>query len=323
MIDDMPDDVTFYTVDTIASMPKDEPKPLELYLLSHADNLPEFIDNKPEGALSVMESMRCLRDEVRTFLLGIREAIADLDASGADVIRMCDAGTGAVPILAIYAALCSEKVQCDALELNPNATQIAKEIVKKFGLQDRVHVRQTDATSFQPEEPLDFLVSETMHSGLTAEPIVQILSNLHPHVKTEGITLPSRVNVQASLVSLEDYAKGRFVRIYGDMHPVTDQDWQEVTAYKPGDDLEEIAFTLPTTGKPKGNYMVGITSSVDIGTQHLAPYQSLITIPQYLREPNADPRIFALTGDESQAPISVQYRPGELLRATITKSVKN
>ena len=250
MIDDMPDDVTVYTMDTLARMPKDEPKPLELYLLSHARTLPDFTDGKPEGALSVMESMRCLRDEVRTkkFLLGIREAIANLDASGVDVIRMCNAGTGAIPILAIYAALCSDKVKCDALELNPNAAQIAHEVVKEFGLQDRIHVRQADATKFEPDEPLDFLVSETMHSGLTAEPIVQILSNLQPHVKDSGITLPSRVNIQASLVSLADYASpnGKFVKIYGDMHPLTDQDWQEVASYSPGDNLDEISITIPT-----------------------------------------------------------------------------
>ena len=177
LIDDMPDDVTIFTMNTLDRMPKEEPKPLQLYLLSHARALPEFADSKPDGALSVMESMCCLRDEIRTkkFLLGVREAIADLDASGTDVIRMCDAGTGAIPILAIYAALCSDKVRCDALELNPNAARIAQEVVREFGLQDRIQVRQTDATKFQPEEPLDFLISETMHSGLTAEPIVQIL----------------------------------------------------------------------------------------------------------------------------------------------------
>jgi len=317
MIEDMPDDVTVYTMDTIARIPKDEPKPLELYLLSHAHSLPEFTDSKPEGALSVMESMRCLRDEVRTkkFLLGIKEAIEGLDASGVDVIRMCDAGTGAIPILAIYAALCSDKVQCDALELNPNAARIAQEVVREFGLEDRIHVRQADATEFQPEEPLDFLVSETMHSGLTAEPIVQILSNLQPHVKDTGITLPSRINVQASLVSLKDYASPNvgFVKIYGDMHPVTEQDWQEVASYSPGDNLDEIAFALPTEDKPQGDYMVGITSTVDVGTQHIAPLQSLITMPQYVRDTKSDPRIFTLTGNQSQEPIRVQYKPGETL----------
>jgi len=316
LIDDMPDDVTIFTMNTLDRMPKEEPKPLQLYLLSHARALPEFADSKPDGALSVMESMCCLRDEIRTkkFLLGVREAIADLDASGTDVIRMCDAGTGAIPILAIYAALCSDKVRCDALELNPNAARIAQEVVREFGLQDRIQVRQTDATKFQPEEPLDFLISETMHSGLTAEPIVQILSNLQPYVKDNGITLPNRVTVQASLVSLADYTSPNvgFVKIYGDMHHVTGQEWQEVASYKPGDNLDEIAFTLPTGDKPQGNHMVGITSTVDVGSQHIAPYQSLITMPQYLIDTKSGPQIFTI-GHDSRETIHVQYKPGDML----------
>jgi precorrin-6B methylase 2 len=330
MIDDMPDDVTIFTMNTLDRVPKDEPKPLELYLLSHARALPEFADSKPgwltyaeasdrlgNGALSVMESMRCLRDEIRTkkFLLGIREAIADLDASGADVIRMCDAGTGAIPILAIYAALCSDKVRCDALELNPNAARIAREVVRECGLQDRIQVRQTDATKFQPEEPLDFLISETMHSGLTAEPIVQILSNLQPYVKDNGMTLPNRVTVQASLVSLADYTSLNvgFVKIYGDRHHVvTEQEWQEVASYKPGDNLEEIGFTLSTGDKPQGKHMVGITSTVDVGSQHIAPYQSLITMPQYVLDTKSDPQIFTI-GHDSRETIYVQYKPGDML----------
>ena len=315
MIGDMPDDVTIFTMNTLGRMPKVGPKPVELYLLSHASSLPEFAD-KQNGGLSVRESIRCIRDEIRTkkFLLGIREAIAKLDSFGTDLIRMCDAGTGAIPVLAIYAALCSDKIRCDALELNSNAARIAREIVRECGLQDRIQVIQTDATKFQPDEPLDFLISETMHSGLTAEPIVQIISNLQPYVRDGGVTLPNRVNVYASLVAVADYTSHNvgLVRIYGDIYHVTGQKWQEVASYKPGDNLDEIAFTLSTEDKPKGDYMVGITSTVDVGSHHIARYQSLITMPQYLRDIKSALQIFTVGHDLWEA-IDVQYKPGDML----------
>lgn len=48
--------------------------------------------------------------------------------------------------------------------------------------------------------------------------------------------------------------------------------------YKPGEDLGEISFELPK-GKRQGRYLAFVTSEVDIGSQHLSPYQSLITVP--------------------------------------------
>lgn len=316
MIDAMPDNVTVYEDMAPHLMYKNEPSPLELYLLSKVRTMPEMSEEKTERALSVMDSIYSLRDQVRTkkFLLGIRDAVENLDSPRTTTINMCDAGAGALPILAIYAALCSDKVRCSALELNPNSARIAREVVAGFGLSDRITVIEADATSFQPDQPLDFLVSETMHSGLTKEPMVQILSNLQQYVKEDGTILPSGVKIQAGLVSYENYRNPRrFVNIMEAEHQVHDPNWQEVLNYKSGEDLKEINFTLPLGTVPNGNYLLAIGSTVDVGSQHLALHQSLITMPQYLHEGNGELQIFSLKGERSQSGINVKYKPGDTL----------
>lgn len=316
MVGAIPDEVTVYTLDNLQLMPKNEPSRLELYFMSR---LPGLIglerDDRPEGGLSVMESVLCLRDQVRTkrFLQGIAEAVGQLETSAEGAIEVCDAGTGALPVLSIYAALCSDRVQCTALELNPNSAAIARQVVGAFGLQDRIAIVEADATKFVPEKPLDLLVSETMHSGLTQEPIVQILSNLQPHVKDGGLTLPSNIKVKAALVGVEDWAKpGKFVKIYGDQHIVFDADWQEVANYNPGDLLEQIEFGISTEGVAHRSHLLFVTTDVEIGSGQLDTYQSLITMPQCARDANGNEEVFTIRPG-SQTGIFTSYKPGQKL----------
>lgn len=316
MIEETPDDIPIYTKDTLASMPKDEPAPLELYFLSRIRELPQFEDIKPEGALGVVESMRCLRDRVKTkkFVLGVKETIQRIDQEDKEEINMVDAGCGAVPIMAIYAALSSDKVHCTAIELNPNSAEVARQLVASFNLQDRIQVVQGNATQFQPKGQIDFLISETMHSGLSTEPMVQIMSNLSRYVKPEGIILPNHVAVQTALVSLNDWTSPEgYVRIYGNLHHYVTPEWRQAIDYKPRDRLEEIQLSIPTKGRPRGSYLAMVTSEVDIGSQRLHPYQSLITMPQILRDSKADPMIFDVKDGDEHSGIMVRYKPGEML----------
>lgn len=263
-----------------------------------------------------MESVRCLRDAIRTkkFLTGLSESLASLDSAEREKIEMCDAGTGAIPILAIYAALSSEKVRCTGLELNPNSALIARQVIEAFGLQDRIKILQQDATKFVPPQQFDLLISETIHSGLTAEPMVQILTNLKKYVRGDGITLPSEVRVKAALVSLDDWTRPKgFVKIYGNMHHVVSPEWKEVVRYKPGDNLEEITFDIPTENAEAGSYFVLVTSEVSIGSQHIDSYQSLITMPQFLRDQKSDPQIFDVKAGEAARAIKIHYKPGAML----------
>lgn len=315
MIGEIPDHISIYTKDTLASMPKDEPTPLELYFLSRLQGSPRFEDTKMEGALPVMESILCLRDKIRTkkFMNGVNEAIQKLDKEDMKEITMVDAGCGTIPIMAIYAALSSEKVRCTAIELNPNSAEIARQLVASFNLQDRIQVVQGDATQFQPKEQIDLLVSETMHSGLTQEPMVEILSHLTQFVKPEGVSLPSRVTVQTALVPVDEWADPvGFVKIHGNLHHYVTPEWKPAIDYRPGDRLEEIQLAIPTQGRPSGSYLAMITSGVYIGSEELRPYESLITIPQVLRSDNSDPQIFNVKDRDTRI-ISVRYKPGEML----------
>lgn len=315
IIESTPDDIAVFEKDSLSEMPPDVPSEIERYFLSLID-LPKFdADIRPQGALRIMESIRCLRDGIRTkkFLLGISEALRTIDSSDKSEIRVLDAGTGAIPILAIHAALLSEKVQVVALELNPHSATIAKSIVEALGLQNQITILHVDAISFQSDKQFDLVVSETMHSGLTAEPIVQIFSNIKRYLKNGGIALPSEIRVNAALVSLEDwmYPKG-YVKIYGAHHHVVSSAWTEVAQYRPGDQLSEIAFDIPIQNV-RGEYFVFVTTEVDIGSQRLSPYQSLITMPQAVRDLRSDPVIFDLKAGNRPKTIRVKYQPGQLL----------
>lgn len=321
MIETISDDITVYIKDVSPLMPKVEPTPLELYFLSkiRIRNLPYFEDIKPEGAFRVIRSVYCLRDRIRTkkFLFGIREEIQKLELAGKEEINICDAGCGAIPIMAIYAALCSKKVRCTALELNSHSAEIAKQIVEAFNLQDRIQVIQADATKFQPERKIDLLISETMNSGLSVEPMVQIMSHLSNYVKAKGVILPSRVTVQAALVPFEDWFSPKgYVIIYDHPYHYVIPEWKHIIDYRPGDRFDEVQFTIPIEGLSPGSYCILITSEVDIGSQHLQPHQSLITVPYVFRDSRdsgSNPQIFEIKGNEPYKAIHIQYRPGDIL----------
>jgi len=315
-------ELTIYTMETISLMPKDEPSKFELYFLSQILELPEFLDHKKDdGSLRVMEGIRCLRDKIRTkrFLLGIADAVQTL-SKDREEIYMCDAGCGAIPILSVYAALTSPKVKATCIEINPNSAKMARRIIRALNLENRINVIEDNAIKYSPDRTFDLLVSETMHSGLTAEPIVQIMHNLSSHVKPNGITLPSRIVVKAAQISLEDYAAPKgFVKIYGSLHHYVEPEWTDIAQYQPGDNLERISFTLPipadiASSKKTIGHFVLLASEVNIGNHHLGVYDSLITMPQVLKEPNSDPKLF-LSG---KTLVNVEYKPGDNLERIIS-----
>ena len=301
----------------------DEPSSLELYFLSKVDSLPpEFEDVKGAGSLRVIESTICLRDVIRTkkFLLGIKSAIRELEKKK-EKINLCDAGCGAIPILSIYAALCSEKVHCTSLELNYQSAQIARKIIEALGLQDRINIIETDVTQFQPQNKIDSLVSETMHTGLTEEPIVDILSNLSKYVEDDGIKLPSKINILAGFVPGKDYLQpDKYIRILGENNPHVPVDWKVVSSYKPGDNLQEIEFALDSSHLLTDVYYVLVNTEVDIFGQKLTSYQSLITNPAPIETKDGGNFFATVIREKAQFPkIHVRYKPGSNLKGVAKK----
>lgn len=311
----VPEDIVVYSEEAVRALPKEGPSDFELYLLSRMHEVSEFSGAKVrDGGLRVMESMRCLRDRIRTkkFLRGVAEAVTTLD-DGRAVIRVCDAGCGAIPVQAMYAALRSPRVHGTCIEINEYSAHIARNVVASFGLQDRITIVRDDATSFSCNDQFDLLVSETMHAALTAEPIVQIMSHLHSRMASGGIVLPDTITVRAAIMRVEEYERPRgFVYLYGDAQYYVEPDWQTVATYRPGTVLDAVSFTMPVP-PVAGQYIVLINSEVGVGRQHLAPYQSLITTPQVLREHDLHLRIFSVHAGDPHKRVRVRYRPGDLL----------
>lgn len=321
LILDLPDEVPLYPHEQRNMIPSTQPSDLELYFTGTipADAYEDMLHYQPH-TLTPEDSIACLRDKVRTklFLQAIAEAIKDMEASPQETIEVCDAGTGAVPVMAMYAALCSDKVHCTALELNPRSAHIARSVVTNVGLQDRITIVETDATTYMPSQAIDLLVSETMHAGLTAEPMVQILTNLQPYVKPNGVTLPSSVDLKAALIPAAVFeSPPAYTKIQQMPQRVINPAWQDVLRYVPGQPLEAIAFSLDITGLPDGRYYVAVTDDVAIGPRTLRPCQSLLTMPQYIFNSATGTRVFDLRTGTSQGDqaLEVYYEPGSTLSA--------
>lgn len=324
LMDEIPDDLPRYSVYQLDALPPNQPSQLELFFLSRRTRLPDTENEKlaSEGVMSMRQSMDCLRDGIRTkrLLKGIAEAIKELEASTEGTIRVYDAGPGALAVTSIYAALCSDRVDCTALEAHRESANFARGLVETIGLWPQILVLQAEATSNYPEEPIDLLISETMHSGLIHEPFVQIMSRLHPHVREGGIALPSLVTVEAALVPVEKYLKAeQFVSIMGESYPIMEADWNRVVEYRPGDPLDEISFALPTDHVRMTNPHLFVTSEVEIGPrQSLGIYQSQISMPQPVWVPSTgNPEVFSFGPADRRDRIGVRYKPGQLLQDVV------
>lgn len=275
------------------------PSDFELFLVSKLwnTNIPWQEINSDEWSLWVLESMKCMRDTMRTkqFLISIRESILHLRKTK-DSIKMCDAWCWWVPILAIYACLLDEKVQCTCLELNTTSCEIAKKIIASFWLEDRIQVVHTDATQYSPQHKFDVLVSETMHSWLTEEPMTQIFENLHQYVSNDGDIIPRKVTVKSGLVSIWDFfSTGKVVRIYSknNLHHYIENTLPTQFTLDTSHPTENIEFKL--VADKDDIFMVILFSDLDLWYWiDLKEYESLITMPQAIQDYNHNIHTFHL-----------------------------
>lgn len=250
--------------------------------------------NSNEWSLWVLESMKCMRDTMRTkqFLKSILESVLHLRKTK-DIIKMCDAWCWWVPILAIYACLLDERVQCTCLELNTTSCEIAKKIIASFWLEDRIKVVHTDATQYSTQNKFDLLVSETMHSWLTEEPMTQIFENLHQYVSDDGDIIPRKVTVKSDLISIKDFFwTWKVVRIYSkkNLHHYIEQSLPNQHTFDTSSPNQNIEFEL--TASKDDTFLVILLSDLDLWHWIvLKEYESLITMPQATQMENWSPSI--------------------------------
>ena len=184
----------------------------EMYLrinnLPSPGNMEQFLLGEPlylgeEGSshwgMSTEDAIRCLFDTKRTtaFIKGIASGIKEIKKQKPfEQVRVIEAG-GGTGILAIAAAFAGAKV--DVLEINPTTAQETARFIAALGLTDQITVINTDATTYNPQDSVDMIITECMHTGLAIEPQIQIMQHLRSYLTPEGLLIPKGVFLSYAL----------------------------------------------------------------------------------------------------------------------------
>ncbi len=157
---------------------------------------PDYLNPIGKGwGMSTDDAIRCLFDVERTsaFIKAIVQAARSLKQLGTNHLTAVEAGCG-TGILALAMAYAGVE-QVFGVEINPATARTTKNFLEVFGMADRLQIIQGDATNFDPQGPVDIIVSENMHTGLFFEPQFQIISNLRRFLRRGGIILPHGVKL--------------------------------------------------------------------------------------------------------------------------------
>lgn len=261
-----------------------------------------------------------LADSVRT-----RRFANEITSSTCELIQkfgsvhVVDAGCGMIPLLGVVAALQSQSVNVTFLESNPDSAFFAAQIIDALGVADRCRVINCDATSFEPLPPCHLLISETMFTGLTNEPFVQIMEHLAPGLLNGGRIIPASVTVKIGLVPLDEGdVKYTVLGAHNQIIRATEPVWLDQMEYKSGDTLEKIEFSIPLAelGEIDQTYKLVVASDVFLGNEKLSGMDSLLTLPRPVLSNNDRP-LFLAPQFEPNEIISVRYKPGENPRGQI------
>lgn len=297
-------------------VPKVDDGDLTNYLLAGCRCPKQLFDRMSRPPLFPLSSgLAVIKDVARTkrILQSVDDTVKELVNSGKACIEVVDAGSGPVALLGLYAALVSNKVRATCIEGNFDSYKFAAEIVKKFGLQDRVRLLHGDALRHTHSAPIDLLLSETMSVGLTNEPMVQIMRNFKPQMGGGGIMIPSEVLVKAAIVdvsALENPRSWVFSRY--SWVPVVDRHWHTAASYRAGEALEKIFCEIDLTGLTPGKYAVILSSDVTMGKYRLSDYESFLSLPIEIDDIfGMKMRIEIKGGRARPQKVQIDYAPGQ------------
>lgn len=99
-----------------------------------------------------------------------RTAIEQVVKPGHRVVEL-GSGTG---VMSSFAA--KQGAQVWAVEYNPALVSASRKFLSENGLSDRVQVIEADASLWLPQEPVDLVICEMLHSALLREKQVQVIS---------------------------------------------------------------------------------------------------------------------------------------------------
>ncbi len=264
------------------------------------------------SGLNLMDALDCFDDFIRTykFTEGLYLHLDDLRQKRPDELIMVDAGCGPLPLYALMAAFKDPNISITCLEINPLAAAMAEDVVKKFGLQNRISVICTDATRYQHARPIDLLISETMHVGLTGgEYLVQIFHNLAPQVREDGALIPEAVTIDFDMKPYEDVMNSKRFHVKLPLQSF-DQQLPTIQVVKTRRPPLCIAHYVPVHSKRPGKYALLLGSQVILHAASgltLKPNESTITTPIALNHPmNISDNDFSPSG------FTLFYKPGDL-----------
>jgi predicted RNA methylase len=176
---------------------------------------PFFADKRlPTGkAISPLGAARCVREYRRTavFLQAMAAALRALaERFPHETIHVLEAGCGPLAPLALAFAMRypSERVQFTLLDLHPTALNGARRLAEELGVVASIRGCLTaDAATiqFQTADRPHLIACEVLLRALTKEPQVAVTMNLAPQLRTGGVFLPERINVDAALFSCGRY----------------------------------------------------------------------------------------------------------------------
>lgn len=154
-------------------------------------------------ALSGLHAAACVDDFFRTvaFIKGVHKAINKLsDDFPTKNINILYAGTGpyATLILPLLPLFDTNRLSVIFLDINAASIESVRNLTDILGLNGySLDYAIADATTYViPEHfPVDLVVSETMHYGLTLEPQVAIVRNLSPQMPAHAILIPQEIHI--------------------------------------------------------------------------------------------------------------------------------
>lgn len=110
-----------------------------------------------------------LRNPAR--MAGFREAIAAVVRPGQRVLEL-GGGSG---VMSCYAARQGAQVRC--VEFNPELVAMARPLLVRNGVADRVELIEADAFTYLPPEPVDVVICEMIHTALLREKQAAVIAS--------------------------------------------------------------------------------------------------------------------------------------------------
>lgn len=294
------------------------PQTLLSYLLSFASDIPKVLkktDSASNGRLLLLESAYCILDETRSkkFLTAVKQTVSEFAEKKSGPIHVIDAGCGAIPILAIQAAITNPRVKVIALEFNRASCEMAQQIIESIGLKNQIQVIEADATKYIPKVRPALVISETMQAGFKEEPITKILKHLAQYLADDGKMIPSAAKIYAGIFQKahQDRSPGQ---IYsgGMLIPTYFPSWEDHSKFDFNNTPEYFSLNFELDVNPKDPGIVVVAAEIYLGREKLKLNESLITMPTpviNIRDPQRVEPV-RISPESPKNKVIIMYPPG-------------